>query len=86
MTRNTVLTVPHFVAVGHILATTDMIATVPRDLANVCRRYGDVRIVEPPIRSPVIAVHQFWHARFHKDPAIGWLRGVIQSLFTLRRD
>jgi DNA-binding transcriptional LysR family regulator len=68
-----------------VIEGSDMIATVPRDLADVCPRYGRLRIVEPPIKSPVIAVHQFWHTRFHKDPAIVWLRGLVRSLFTSTR-
>jgi len=34
--RHIKLTVPHFVAVAHILATTDMIATVPERYAMEC--------------------------------------------------
>ena len=44
-------------------------------------RYGTIRVVETPIKSPVIAVHQFWHRRFHKDPANLWLRGILHDLF-----
>jgi DNA-binding transcriptional LysR family regulator len=80
-----VVELSHFMSLLPVIEGSDMIATVPRDLADVCRRYGNVRIVEPPMKPPVIAVRQFWHARFHKDPAIVWLRGVVHSLFTSRR-
>ncbi len=83
--RRVLVELSHFMSLLPVIEGSDMIATVPRDLADVCRRYGDVRIVEPPIKSPVIAVHQFWHARFHKDPAIVWLRGIVRSLFTADR-
>ena len=83
--RRVLVELSHFMSLLPVIEGSDMIATVPRDLADVCRRYGDLRIVEPPIKSPVIAVHQFWHARFHKDPAIVWLRGVVRSLFTAGR-
>jgi hypothetical protein len=33
----------------------------------------------------VIAVHKFWRARFHKDPAITWLRRIVQALFKSHR-
>lgn len=34
VTRRVRLTVPHFVAMGHILAATDLVATVPQALAE----------------------------------------------------
>jgi DNA-binding transcriptional LysR family regulator len=80
--RRVLVELSHFMSLLPVLEHSDMIATVPRDLADVCRRYADLRIVEPPIKSPVIAVHQFWHLRFHKDPANVWLRSVVRSLFT----
>jgi hypothetical protein len=57
---------------------------VPRDLAEVCRRYADLRIIEPPVKAPVVAVHQFWHLRFHKDPANVWLRDLVRSQLAAR--
>jgi DNA-binding transcriptional LysR family regulator len=83
--RRVAVELSHFMSLLPVIEGSDMIATVPRDLADVCLRYGALRIVEPPVKSPVIAVHQFWHARFHKDPAIVWLRGVVRSLFTAGR-
>lgn len=83
--RRVLVELSHFMSLLPVIEGSDLVATVPRDLADVCLRYGDLRAVEPPIKSPVIAVHQFWHARFHKDPAIVWLRGVVRSLFTSAR-
>ena len=56
--RKVVIELSHFMSLLPVIANTDLIATVPRDLAFVCRRYADVRIVESPIKSPAIAVHQ----------------------------
>ncbi len=84
--RRVLVELSHFMSLLPVIEGSDLIATVPRDLADVCLRYGDLRVVEPPLRSPVIAVHQFWHARFHKDPANVWLRGVVRSLFTASRE
>ena len=83
--RRVLVELSHFMSLLPVIEGSDLIATVPRDLADVCLRYGRLRSVEPPIKSPVIAVHQFWHTRFHKDPAIVWLRGVVRSLFTAGR-
>lgn len=80
--RRVLLELSHFMSLLPVIEGSDLVATVPRDLADVCVRYAQVRIVETPIKSPVIAVHQFCHRRFHKDPANVWLRQVVQSLFT----
>lgn len=79
--RRVLVELSHFMSLLPVIEVSDLVATVPRDLADVCRRYAAVRLVEPPIKSPVIAVHQFWHERFHKDPANMWLRGLIAELF-----
>jgi DNA-binding transcriptional LysR family regulator len=79
--RRVLVELSHFMSLLAVVEASDLIATVPRDLADVCRRYAGVRIVETPLKAPVIAVHQFWHRRFHKDPANVWLRGLVQSLF-----
>jgi len=77
--RKVLLELSHFMSLLPVIEGSDLIATVPRDLANVCIRYSDVRIIETPIKSPVIAVHQFWHRRVHKDQASIWLRSVTSS-------
>ena len=84
--RRIVLELSHFMSLLPIIASSDLIATVPRDLADVCQRFGGVRIVEAPVKAPVIAVHQFWHRRFHKDAANTWLRAVVHALCATDRD
>lgn len=78
--RRVLLELSHFMSLLPVIESSDLIATVPSDLADVCQRYTNIRILDAPIKSPLIAVHQFWHRRFHKDPANVWLRGVIHSL------
>jgi DNA-binding transcriptional LysR family regulator len=79
--RNVVVELAHFMSLLPLLERSDLIATVPRDLAAVCIRYGTLRMMEAPIKPPAIAIHQFWHTLAHKDPANVWLRGVLRGLF-----
>ena len=79
--RRVVLTVPHFVAVGHILATTDMIATVPERFARQCVQPFQLGFAKLPMKLPEIGINLFWHARFHKDPGNQWLRSVFFDKF-----
>lgn len=79
--RKIKLTVPHFVAVGHILSTTDMISTVPERYAEVCSKPFGLRYVPLPVTLPPIDINLFWHARYHKDAGNQWLRTLIVNHF-----
>ncbi len=78
--RKISLTVPHFVAVGHILQSTDMVATVPERLAYSMVKPFDLKYVPHPVKLPQIAINLFWHARYQKDPANQWLRTLVFDL------
>ena len=75
--RDVVLTVPHFVAVGQLLHHSDMVATVPERLAQALAGPFDLAYVPHPAKLPEIAINVFWHARYHRDPANEWLRGLV---------
>jgi DNA-binding transcriptional LysR family regulator len=75
--RNVRLTVPHFVAVGHLLHQSDMVATVPERLAQALVEPFELAYVSHPASLPEIAINLFWHAKYNKDPANEWLRGLI---------
>ena len=79
------LRVPHFVAIGHILRETDMIATVPERFAQRCVEPFGLRYVAHPAKLPEIAINVFWHARAHREPGNQWLRGVVSELFSEQR-
>lgn len=75
--RKVKLTVPHFVAVGHILQSTDLLATVPERLAERMAAPFGLLYVAHPVKLPEIAINMFWHAKYQKDPANQWLRSLI---------
>jgi DNA-binding transcriptional LysR family regulator len=80
--RHIRLTVPHFVAVGHILANSDMIATVPERYARQCLAPFNLKFVTHPIALPETGINLFWHARYHKEPGNQWLRGLMFDTFS----
>jgi len=75
--RNVVLTVPHFVAVGHLLQHSDLVATVPERLAQALAGPFELAYVKHPAALPEIAINLIWHAKYHKDPANEWLRNLV---------
>lgn len=84
--RNVGLTVPHFIAVGHILSNSSMIATVPERYAMACIQPFDLRYLPHPVPVPEININVFWHAKFNKEPANKWLRTLIAETFADGRD
>lgn len=84
--RTVRLEVSHFMALLPIISSTDLIATVPVDLAEVMMQYGPIRAIPMPISSPPIDLHQFWHRRVHQDPAHIWLRRLVSDLFAPARN
>ncbi|MBD8493519.1 LysR family transcriptional regulator [Pseudomonas syringae] len=80
--RDIRLQVPHFVAVGHILQRSDLVATVPERFASTCLAPFDLVTLPLPVPLPEIAINLFWHARYHKDPANQWFRDLMFELFS----
>lgn len=81
MVRRVALTVPHYVALGQVLASDDLVATVPERFAErACAPFG---LVSSPLtlKLPISTICQLWHAHQHRDPGHQWLRGLIQRLF-----
>lgn len=75
------LTVPHYVSVGHILQSSDMLATVPERLAQGLVQPFGLTYTPHPAKLPEIAINAFWHAKVHKSPANQWLRSLVFELF-----
>ncbi|WP_297835505.1 LysR family transcriptional regulator [Pseudomonas sp.] len=80
--RDIKLEVPHFVAVGHILQNTDLIATVPERFASSCTGPFELTMLPLPMPLPEIAINLFWHARCVRDPANRWFRQLMFDLFS----
>jgi DNA-binding transcriptional LysR family regulator len=75
------LRLPNFLGMAAIVASTDLIATVPQRLAAMLAKSSNIRMFTPPISIPTFAVKQHWHVRFHKDPRNIWMRETVANLF-----
>ncbi|MGE5088205.1 MAG: LysR family transcriptional regulator [Candidatus Levyibacteriota bacterium] len=80
--RGESLRLPGFLGLAAVVSTTDLVATVPRQIGETLVRNESLRLFECPIRIPRYAVKQHWHARFHHDPGHRWLRGRCAGLFS----
>ena len=75
--RSVAHTTVNYTSLPQIISHTDLIATIPRALAE---SFSDIRLVkslELPFRSPVFDTHLHWGQSLHGDPAHRWLRGVV---------
>ena len=79
--RRVALTVPHFVATGHLLAATDLVATVPQRLAERMTTPFGLVALPHPARLPHSPISMMWPARLHRDAATQWLRATVLKLF-----
>ena len=82
--RRVRLTVPHFVGVGHLLESSDLVATLPERMAQRIAKPFGLHYVPHPVKLPEAAIDLFWHARMQRDPGHQWLRRQIVELFADR--
>ncbi len=75
--RRVGMAVSSFLVVLEVLRTTDMIAMVPRRLAQQAE---DLTLLAPPLAVPGFIKSMAWHERNHRDPAQRWIRSLLVSL------
>ena len=78
--RNVTLELSHFMSLLSLLPGSDLVATVPDDIATVVGRHVPLQHVALPFRVPQIHVQQYWHRRMQDDAANRWLRGVFYEV------
>lgn len=79
--RRILLELPGFLGLATILSSTDLVATLPRQIGETLARVGGLKVLPCPVPVPGFTVKQYWHARYHHDPANRWLRGLCADLF-----
>lgn len=79
--RQVQLALPGFLGLPGILSTSDLVATLPRHIGETLARTAGLRVLPCPLAIESFTVKQYWHTRYHQDPANRWLRGVCADLF-----
>ncbi len=78
--RNIRYTTPRFSTMPGILQMSPAIATVPEVLARYWHRQLGLHMSPVPVELPQFTVEMIWHAKRDADPALTWLRGLIEEL------
>ena len=76
LSRNVVLSVPHFSFVSAVLSRTNLVAMLPERLV---RDDPALRVLDAPIEIAGFEKMMLWPERMHRDPAHQWLREFIAS-------
>lgn len=81
VTRRVVLRTPNVMVQPFILESSrDLIATVPRLLAERYARVMGVKLLELDFELPTIPVYQYWHRRYDGHQFCKWLREVVHEI------
>lgn len=79
--RKVQLYVPHYLAIPALVAGSDLLGTVPRQLAEHMARQYDLALLPMPMAMPAVQVSLIWHKQ--QDMAVGlrWLKEQIVAAF-----
>ncbi|MGH8255397.1 MAG: LysR family transcriptional regulator [Steroidobacteraceae bacterium] len=81
--RRVALETPHFMSIPFVISQSDLIVTVPHAVGVFVKKvHMNIRVAQPPIRTPRIDLKMHWHRNFQRDPKNRWLREIVASLFT----
>lgn len=80
LSRRIVLRTPYFVGVPFMVARSDLLALLPRALAEEAATVVPLHLAAPPLPLPSFRITMTWHERVHRDPAHEWLREVSRRL------
>jgi DNA-binding transcriptional LysR family regulator len=83
--RRIVLRVPSYLGVARLVAQTEFLVIVPRQLGHALASQERVKVLEPPIPLPSYKVKLHWHERFNLDAGNIWLRQTMAGLFSGNR-
>jgi len=73
-TRRIAVRVPHFLIAPHVVAASDLVATIPSRLARLYAEAVGLELLAPPFEMTGFTIAMAWHERLHQDPGHRWLR------------
>ncbi|MFD1910905.1 LysR family transcriptional regulator [Halodurantibacterium flavum] len=77
--RRIAITVPHYVTALHLVAESDLLATLPRKPAEWLGNVKVLTLSKPPIALPPITLSLVWHQRSNFDPFLLWVINMIRD-------
>lgn len=78
--RRVAVVVPHFMVAPHLVATTDMVLTTARSVAESFATFLPIRLIAPPMELERGTVSMVWHPRSHGDESHRFMRRCIREV------
>ncbi len=78
--RKVAVEVSHLVVMPRIVATTDLVATMPGRLARLYGKEMNLQVIPNPVYEDSVTVYQMWHRHFEKDEGHRWFREVTKAV------
>lgn len=73
--RQVAVSIESYAVAPTILATSDLLCTLPRRFLT---RFADsLDMFKPPVPLPPVEITAYWHPRNHEDPAHQWMRAEL---------
>jgi DNA-binding transcriptional LysR family regulator len=79
--RKVQLYVSHYLAIPAIVAQSDLLGTVPRQLAEHFARHYALQIFPLPLEMPAVQVSLIWHQQQDRAVGLRWLKEQIVEAF-----
>ena len=80
--RQVVVELAHGLGIAEIVAASDLMACVPKRLAESLMSTESLALFPLPFEAPIADVCQFWHDRVHSDPGHRWLRNLVYKNYS----
>ncbi|MCC2097143.1 MAG: hypothetical protein KDJ29_09635, partial [Hyphomicrobiales bacterium] len=80
LTRAIVCTVNHMWSVATMVANSDLVGMVGRNMAAPIAEQFNLKMFPPPINAPQHSWHLNWHSDFDREAGHMWLRNLIRSI------
>jgi DNA-binding transcriptional LysR family regulator len=76
--RNIRVRVPYFLAAAQIVANSDLVVTLPRQLGlHLEQQQSNLKTLALPLEVPPFSIFLYWHIRNQLNPIHGWLREMF---------
>jgi len=73
------VSVPHYAAVAPILLASDLVATLPRRLAERAAALEGLVVLDLPYEPLAVPIEAIWHQRTERDTGLRWLLDAVKA-------
>lgn len=85
--RNVQLQVPHYLTIPAIVASTELLGTVPLNLARYFAHKYDLQIADFPFEMSAVQISLVWHRKQEHVSGMRWLREqILQTALHIKRN